>query len=715
MGALQQVISATLNAGVINEANSYTDSQVNNISTVINTNINNQIDAINEDISSLGNDIAAFSSNNSLTLVEANSLQASLVQVSAESGNIIDAATLLGITSQKTAYSNALTALNTALASFLNQSSYPISISNLQRDGITTAFQNVQTTKTALTTAISNQLNSNAQNSINTVSQNVTALQNYINNEFASIDQTFTGINNDIASFSSDSFITRAEAQSLRISLVEAVTQADDILSTASAVGITTEATAYKDSLTALVNSFSCWLEAITFSSSITWADKLQVCDTHLDDNSYPVAILPADRDNIRACFADNQFKETTLRNAIINKLNSNSNNSITNYINSEIAAIDSNMNQIGAQIAQFSSSGAITLAEANSLKTALTQVVAEAAPLMTEANANGITTEKDDFNNKLIDLQNVINVWIDKASYPIDITNAQRDAIQTAFANLQTAKTTLVAAINSAQVTSLVDGINTVKADLIDAFKQADIPLDDTWRTKVCNAKVAYRSTTKLGLDTQEEGKVGAVWVQGQLVVDDETGTDSIVVHNTDPIINLDSQTNSLVTIPIVTNQEYFIYLANHLSPEFNIGGRDARGKLFLSLTPDTNGYMSGTTPGLNARIVGVISTDGGGLFRRELDISWIAKQSSFPETYRDYCDYKLSFIDENTIKLDLVDGEYGQIYIAGQMLPFGDDLTVTRDMYRVNWGNDGPQKDLTVIAPSTLYYIYVSNNADQ
>lgn len=688
-----QAAQAILNNDIVTAT---ATNSANSVSSALTGYINSQVSNLNSNITSVQNAVAALSLETNMTQAEANSLQIAMNQLIAQSTNINNAASLLNISADKTAYDNNLSTLQGVLAPWLGQSSYPIAITAAQRTAITNAFQNVQSSEAQLVSDITAALNTanttNAYN-ISSVSNNLSSLQTYVNNEVNTLSTSLNGLNSSIQAMSSSTTVTYDEANSLNLALAQVNSESTNLVSLAGQLGITTDRNAY---LTALTN-----LQA--------------ALAPFLNQGSYPVSITAPQRSAITSAFQAVQTAKITLNNDIINAINTNTNTTLTALINSEVSGINSTITTLGNDIAQYSSQNVITLAEANALQVDLSQVVSGSQNLINDAQAFSLTSQISTFQTAISTLQSTLNPFIGQSGYPLAITLTQRNAIQAAFNAVQAAETALIAAIHTAQSTQITNGVNTVQANLLEAFQEADIPFDDTWQTKVSTATLVFESPTQLGLQATKSGTVGGLWVQGQLVMDVESGSASIQVHNSDPVLDWDSTNNVLTVLAVQPSTEYYVYLANYQDSSYNVGGRDARGKLFLSLTPDTNQYLSLSGAGLHARVVGQIRTDGAGLFLNEVSISWVGQTTSFPETYRDYCDYTLSFVDENTIKLQMIDGEYGQIYVAGSMLKFGDNVTFNRTMTRVTWTGSGFTPDTSQIAPNTLYYVYISNDADQ
>lgn len=293
----------------------------------------------------------------------------------------------------------------------------------------------------------------------------------------------------------------------------------------------------------------------------------------------------------------------------------------------------------------------------------------------------------------------------------------------------------------------TLTNGIDVVQQDLVDGLAEVGSTIqqvDTDFRTRIADARVEYVSPREIGLTTQTLGLVGAVWVNSELIVAD----DSVNVFNNCPVLDWNYRISEIVSSYLQPSTEYYIYLANHESPEFNIGALavydehpstyewDFRGKLFLSTTPDIDGFFSNFGAGLNARIVGSLKTDSspyntyndgyptpdcGPFFLQEVDISWIAKKTSYPETYREFSDFSLFYKDQNTLELKLVDGLYGQIFVGGNLHVFNNNQQITINSFRLIWNATNItidskliELDETDILPLTEYFIYVTNDLD-
>lgn len=243
-------------------------------------------------------------------------------------------------------------------------------------------------------------------------------------------------------------------------------------------------------------------------------------------------------------------------------------------------------------------------------------------------------------------------------------------------------------------------------------------------------DVRVVYVSTTELGMEPVEGGS-GKIWVNGEYLQANKT----MNVLRDVPVLNWNDQTNTVEPHYIEPSTEYWVYLTNNQSIAYKVESLpgdddhnatpawDFRGKLFLSTSSDQDGYLSNTGVGEHARLVGKVETDstsvasGGPYFLRELNISIISRTTSFPETYRDYSDYRITYQNNETLQMTLLDGMYGQIYVGGNLYYLGNNYSITTDGGYIEW--DGSSEDKITytsgsVKSNTLYYIYIGASVD-
>lgn len=217
--------------------------------------------------------------------------------------------------------------------------------------------------------------------------------------------------------------------------------------------------------------------------------------------------------------------------------------------------------------------------------------------------------------------------------------------------------------------------------------------------QSQQAEARLEFISKTNLGLLSSVTGKTGALWVGDELLLTDDISN----VENTDLVLQYSNGT--ITTDTVDPNTEYHVYCGNS---DFSA----CASGLFLSKTPDINGKLGDELPGTNARIVGVVETDNTGYFVREIDMSYIGRKVEFSQTFWEYSDYQLQFVDEDNLAFNRIDGTHGLFYVNGQLLYLGTGKDLNRADYRIEW-NDGPDIDTSDITTETTYQIYIANDS--
>lgn len=727
---VQNAKSVLINA-IRNKQTSTISASVDTLSSLLNTSLNDVSAALNL----LDNQLLDVSSDNVISFTESESLKLSLNQVLSESSDIISlaasiSATLDGSTkstfdTKLTTYSSAITTLNSLLIQWINQASYPKTISEIERTNIASAFQAVYTSKSVLANAVTQVLDTFNNQVVTT----------YIDNQILDVNTSLSSFSNQLSLYASDGALTLAEANALKLSLSQIQSESTNILSEALDVGVTSaEKTNYQTALATLTSLVSPWIDLSPINGV----------------SQYPITISNAQRVNIKNAFDLLQSTKTILTNAIKSKqinvnvaaltleIETSASNLETQVssLSSEIqGAIQSLHNDLFLEVHQRESLATVVEQYNNTLKGSILSTQSQALTgigNVTSQTALNLALLRQDLESALGSQVSDLSAQMTAQGVALTATIAEHvdilnNRVSNEVDNLQDTITVKTA--------TLTDGIDVLQTDLLNGFYEANISisdLTDSWKRRIADARVVWDSKTRIGLESQVAGSVGAVFVQEELII----GDSSVDVYNTSPVLSLLSHDSSnLIASCIQPSTEYFIYLANHDREEFNISeiaatettptvaARDCRGKLFLSTSPDFNGYMGSVSPGISARIVGQVNTDstpydqGGPFFVRELNISWIAKDVSLPETYHEHCDFTLDFIDEETLSLVKVDGLYGQIFVGGELIAIdGNNLSLTRDKIRVVWvgGNSPVGFTDQAILGDAEYYIYLGNNDD-
>lgn len=400
---------------------------------------------------------------------------------------------------------------------------------------------------------------------------------------------------------------------------------------------------------------------------------------------------------------------DSLLEHAAANELSFDGVDSQIQSVQNDMLALDGSMDALNTVVSNMSSITYLTLAEANNLSAIYSQLVSESQNIIAWAETLNIVTEKNTYASSLAALGVALNPWLNNPPYPKQITENERDTILDCISAVETAKTALSKKIDDVSLGAIQYSIN----------------------SRISEAVVEYKSKTNIGIFGSVVGSVGAIWCGGELLYADNSDD----VTNNLPVLNYDNDTNSIIPVHIEPSTDYFIYIANYLSSQYNVASlpadgdkpstpqHDFRGNLFLSQTPDYNGSLGSAAPGLHSRIVGKCKTDdtgyaeGGPFFVREINMSLIGRSVDLSQAFTEYSDFRVEFVDENTLAFNKFDGTFGLCYISGQLLQLGDGLELGRADYRITWsGGASPLTlDTSGIAASTLYNIYLANDSNE
>ena len=167
--------------------------------------------------------------------------------------------------------------------------------------------------------------------------------------------------------------------------------------------------------------------------------------------------------------------------------------------------------------------------------------------------------------------------------------------------------------------------------------------------------------------------------------------------------------------------SEEYWVYLANK-DDCFNLSTYDFRGRLFCSkTTPNNNRLGKFGSDAYNAVLIGRCQTavpdnpSDRVEFLYELDVSLVSRAADLKETFREFSDFDLVYVDENTLRLDRIYGTMGQIFISGSLYYLGESIDLTNSDVRIIVdGNGLLDFDDSEIATDTIYYVYIASNSD-
>jgi phage minor structural protein len=256
-------------------------------------------------------------------------------------------------------------------------------------------------------------------------------LQEYVNTQIEEVNESISNLNLDLNKAVADGYISKTEANVLKVNLNQIMSESYDLLDVGTQYGVDVEVTDYENALIALSTKLS----------------------NYIDQPSYPISVLIADRNEISALFEDVQNKKAILLNAINDKSNADLKDELIEYTDGQIDEVNLAQDNLDERLEKYFSDLVLTQIESFSLDVSFRQLDREATDLLDIADILLITTERNNYANALNSLQTELEAnWVRKLEYPIDITAEQRANIQTLFANVQDTKSILINKITEVQ-----------------------------------------------------------------------------------------------------------------------------------------------------------------------------------------------------------------------------------------------------------------------
>lgn len=154
-----------------------------------------------------------------ITQIESNTIKNSFNQVEAESTELVNTATAYSITTEKTNYSNALSALETEVNKWINKTSYPIAITSTDRTNINNKFTDVQDKKSALIKKIQEAQKTYTDGKISDL----------VNNEINDVIDRLDGLSNFTNTAFKDGIVDYAEKESFKVYVQQLTNEKADI------------------------------------------------------------------------------------------------------------------------------------------------------------------------------------------------------------------------------------------------------------------------------------------------------------------------------------------------------------------------------------------------------------------------------------------------------------------------------------------------------
>ena len=233
---------------------------------------------------------------------------------------------------------------------------------------------------------------------------------NYLDLQIQEMDITLSDLSSDIDNFSSDGYITRAEANALKNDLLRVDTESKDIIDIAITLEITTE----KDNFVTSLNDFENELRS-------KW----------IDQPDYPIVILSTERETISILFKNVTNAQSILENTIELARQDDG----KKYVEDQVTELNTALSALQLQVNVYVKVGNITEEESNILDTLFVAVQTESDDIIAIADElkelvdgsdlTNLNTAENNYSNAISDALNSIDDWLDQTPthYPIKIT----------------------------------------------------------------------------------------------------------------------------------------------------------------------------------------------------------------------------------------------------------------------------------------------------
>jgi len=401
-----------------------------------------QIQELDTELSELITDVDKFSSDGWITLTEARALKLDLEQLKAESEDIVRIAGTLEIITEKEAYSNALTALDTELRSkWIDQIKYPIPVLAGDMVAISTLFKNVQNTKSLLNDAISKGRQDDGKR--------------YVENQVAELNTALSAFQAQANIHIENGKIYQDESIALNTLFVAVETESNDVITIA-------------DGLKLLLDDLSADLTSLTttentFKSSMT--DALSVMNDLIGTTNYPdsgyINISVSKGKSINNKLKNVETSKTAL-NDVMSRIKIDN---LLTYADEQAFELSVAIISMQTDIKMFAENGFLDYPESISLKASFDTILAESAHVIAIAEDMAVTpelvTKYRDSLTGTTGLQVELNKWVDLSldSYPKKMKTVDKKALLDKFALVMSTKLTLENAITLKTPEFTIDG----------------------------------------------------------------------------------------------------------------------------------------------------------------------------------------------------------------------------------------------------------------
>jgi len=273
----------------------------------------------------------------------------------------------------------------------------------------------------------------------------------YVDQQIQEMTGTLLNLNIDINRFAADGYITLTESQALELTLEQAISESQDILTIAYNLDISTERIAYSNALDALETELrSKWIDQPSYNP--------------------PIVVLDTERVIITNLFKDVENKKSIL----INLIGLTRQNDGKRYVEDQVTELNTVLSELQLQVNEFIDNDKITELEATDILSPLVaqvtlesnDIVAIAVQLddivdhtektidVSKYDYQILESAKNNYQTAFSALIGEIDDWLNQLSsdYPIEISVSKGKTVNKKFKNVENAKNLLESTIATIQ-----------------------------------------------------------------------------------------------------------------------------------------------------------------------------------------------------------------------------------------------------------------------
>ena len=388
-----------------------------------------KINRFSDDMNSLSNTLKSVTKDNYITKSEAEMLKIQLEKAMSSAMELINIAKELGLTG-KPSYSRLFNELfgkdklKDTVNIYIDRSNYPVMVSLTHLRNLKTYFANVEKYKEQLSSLISK-----------TMQEESISIADVKINRFS---DDMNSLSNTLKSVTKDNYITKSEAEMLKIQLEKAMSSAMELINIAKELGLTG-----KPSYSRLFNE-------------LFGKDKLKdTVNIYIDRSNYPVMVSLTHLRNLKTYFANVEKYKEQLNNDISNQLQYNT----INVTDSKISALNRSIDDLSNTVSEVTGDFLITRTEAATLEAQLQSFLVNVDNILARARRLGIDTHPTaivqmsytQVQDKVYGkdgIKEILERYIGKSSYPIEVRKSDYGLIQEQIRKFNSAKVSLVNAI---------------------------------------------------------------------------------------------------------------------------------------------------------------------------------------------------------------------------------------------------------------------------